>query len=69
MQLLADGISIPIAQMGPDFVLLRQPISLPPGDATLVFRVDQAEKRWLVHLPNGVAGSKRVVIAPCRLND
>ena len=64
MQLSVDGISIPVAQMGPDFVLLREPISLPPCDATLVIRVDQAEKQWLVRLPNGVAGSKRAVIAP-----
>ena len=65
MQLLADGISIPIAQMGPDFVLLREPVSLPPCEATVVFRVDQEEERWLVRLPDGVAESKRVVIALC----
>jgi hypothetical protein len=65
MQLLVNGISIPVAQMGPDFVLLREPISLPPCEATVVFRVDQEEDRWLVRLPNGVAGSKQVVIAPC----
>jgi hypothetical protein len=65
MQLLVDGISIPVAQMGPDFVLLREPVSLPPCDATVVFQVDQAEERWLVRLPNGVARSKRVAIAPC----
>jgi hypothetical protein len=65
MQLLVDGISIPVAQMGPDFVLLREPISLPPCDATVVFQVDQEEERWLVCLPNGVAADTRVVIAPC----
>ena len=65
MQLLVDAISIPIAQMGPDFVLLREPISLRPGQATLVLRVDHREKRWRIWLPIGVAGSKRVAIAPC----
>jgi hypothetical protein len=64
MQLLVNGISIPVAQMGPDFVLLREPISLPPCDATVVFQVDNEEERWQVCLPNGVAGSKRVLIAP-----
>jgi len=64
MQLVVDGISIPVAQMGPDFVLRREPISLPPCGATVVFQVDNEEERWQVCLPNGVAGSKQVLIAP-----
>ena len=65
MQLWVDGIPIPIAQMGLDFVILREPAALPPCEATVVFRIDQKEERWLVRLPNGVAGSKMVVMAPC----
>ena len=65
MQLLVDGVSIPVAQMGPDFVFLREIIPLPPSNAIVVFQVDQEEERWEVRLPNGIsADSKKVAIAP-----
>ncbi len=64
MRLLIGGASLPIAQMGPDFLLLDQPIDHPPGEATIVFSVDDNERRWPVRLPEGLsAGCERVVIA------
>ncbi len=64
MRLLVNGALLPIAQMGPVFLLLDQPIAHPPGEATIVFRVDESERRWPVRLPEGItAGRERVVIA------
>ena len=64
MRLLVNGSSIAVAQMGPDFLLVDAPINHPPGNASLVLQVDQSERRWNVHLPDGIsAGSKRVAIA------
>lgn len=64
MRLLVNGSSIAVDQMGPDFVLVDAPIDHPPGNASLVLRVDQSERCWNVHLPEGFsAASKRVAIA------
>jgi len=64
MRLLVGGHSIPVAQMGPDFVLLENPVNHPPADASVVLQVDQSERSWNVRLPNGIsAGTKRVAIA------
>ena len=64
MRLLINGLSIPVAQMGPDFVLVDAPADHPPADARVIFQVDQSERSWNVRLPNGIsAGTKRVAIA------
>ena len=62
--LLLNGDSIPVAQLGPGFLLLDAPTDHPPGNASIVLRVDQSESRWAVRLPKGIsANSKRVPIA------
>jgi hypothetical protein len=64
MRLLVNGGSIPVAQMGPDFLLLDEPFDHPPADASVVLRVDESERQWNVRLPDGISsGSKRVAIA------
>lgn len=64
MQLLIDGASLPIAQMGPDFLLLDKPVDHPPCDATILFCVDDSKRRWAVRLPDGRStGGERVAIA------
>jgi len=63
MRLLVNGSSIPVIQMGPDFLIVDAPFDHPPGDASVVLQVDQSERRWNVHLPDGIsAESKRVAI-------
>lgn len=65
MRLLVNGLSLSVAQMGPDFLFVDAPVNYPPVAASLVLQVDQSERRWNVHLPNGIsAGKKRVEIAP-----
>jgi hypothetical protein len=61
ISLILNGHSIPVAQLGPGFLLLDAPSDHPPGLASIVLRVDQSEERWNVHLPNGIsADSSRV---------
>ncbi|HTD65443.1 MAG TPA: hypothetical protein VK846_02795, partial [Candidatus Limnocylindria bacterium] len=55
MRLLLNGSSIPVAQMGPDFLILQSATEHPPGDATLELCVDASERRWPVHLPHGIS--------------
>lgn len=53
-----------MAQLGPDFLLLKTPIDHPPSDATVVLCVDENERQWQVHLPEGIAAaSRRVAIS------
>jgi hypothetical protein len=66
INLMFSGHSIPVAQLGPDFLLLDAPADHPPGLASILLRVDQSERRWDVRLPNGIsATSKRVAITAC----
>lgn len=64
MQLVVNGTSIRVTQMGPDFLFVDMPIDHPPGVASVILQVDDNERRWDVRLPEGIsAGCKRVVIA------
>jgi hypothetical protein len=64
MNLLLNGASLPVGQLGPDFLLLRDSVEHPPAKATLVVRVEKTERRWAVRLPEGIsATSRRVLIA------
>ena len=64
MELIVNGLSISVTHMGPDFLLIEPSHDHPQGEATLILQVDDSERRWNVHLPNGIsAASKRVAIA------
>lgn len=54
MTLLLNGQTIPIAQMGPDFLVLARPAEHPPCVADVVLNVDGHEQRWSVRLPEGI---------------
>ncbi len=64
MELLLDEVSLPVGQLGPDFLLLKEAVPHPPADGILVLRVAESERRWAIRLPEGMsAGSRRVVIS------
>ena len=64
MRLIVNGTSIGITHMGRDFVIVESPTEYPPGEASILLKVDESESRWNVRLPDGIsAGSKRVAIA------
>jgi hypothetical protein len=64
MHLIINGSSVSITHMGPDFLFIEGGDDHPPGQATIVLQVDQTERRWQVHLPDGTSkASKRVALA------
>ena len=65
MRMFVNGSVVPVAQLGPDFVILAQPAEAhPPARAEIEINVDGATDRFAVNLPAGlVAGGKRVPIS------
>ncbi|SPE63078.1 hypothetical protein SBV1_950015 [Verrucomicrobia bacterium] len=64
MALLLNGRTLPVAQMGPDFLLLETPAEHPAGTAHVLLSVDGHEERWAVRLPLGIQpGEKRVPVS------
>jgi len=64
MQLLVNGASIAITHMGWDYILVESPIDHPPGEASIVLKVDDSESSWKVRLPEGLSRfSNRVALA------
>jgi len=62
MSLHLNGLTLSIAQMGPGFLILDQPVDHAPSDAHVVLSVDGREQRWAVRLPEGIrAAQKRVI--------
>lgn len=61
MRLLLDGRSLPVVQMGPDFLILQSATEHPPGDAMIELCIDASERRWQVRLPNGISSLSRTV--------
>ena len=64
MSLLVNGDSLPVAQLGPDFLLLGVVADHPPCNAVVKLRVDDVERQWSVRLPLGISpASRRVMLA------
>jgi hypothetical protein len=64
ISLAVNGHRLPVAQLGPDFILLDKPIDFPPSDGRIVLRVDDSERSWDVRLPEGISARHgRVAIA------
>ncbi len=55
MELYVNGYALSIGQLGPDFLILDNPTDHPPADAEIVVWIDGRERRWKVHLPEGIA--------------
>lgn len=53
MHLEVVGQSLPIAQLGSDFLILEKPVDLAPTRGAVVMRIDAGERRWPVSLPDG----------------
>ena len=61
MRLMLNGWSLPVAQLGPDFLILHEPREHPPADAEMSLIVDGHEERWTVRLPKGLQAGERIV--------
>jgi len=55
IHLLVNGSALPVAQLGPTFLLLRTPTDHPPGDAEIRMSIDGHERRWGVRLIEGLS--------------
>jgi hypothetical protein len=64
MHLSVNGHTFSIGQLGPDFIILDDPIDHPPADGEIAFSIDGRVRRWRVQLPEGISkGSPRTRIA------
>ena len=67
MSLLVNGDLLPVAQLGPDFLLLSVfavPAVIGACDGVVKLRVDNVERQWSVKLPHGISpASRRVTLA------
>ena len=48
---------LPLAQVGPDFLILQEAAEHPVATARLVVSIDGREKATEVYLPNGISGN------------
>ncbi len=66
IHLHVNGCVLPVAQLGPEFLVLRTPIDHPPCDAEIALSIDGHDSRWAVHLPNGIqVGQRKTAISHC----
>jgi hypothetical protein len=59
MELYVNGLVLPIAQLGPNFLVLGNPIDHPPVDAEIGMWIDGREERWRVRLADGIKAGQR----------
>ena len=57
MQLSVNGHVLSIGQLGPDFLILDDPCDHPPSEAEVAVSIDGRERRWRVHLPDGISAA------------
>jgi hypothetical protein len=66
MELRLPGAVLTISHLGPDFLILAQPVDHPPTRAEISMSIDGNEKCWPVRLPAGLStASRRTRILPC----
>src|SRR5438132_2501540 len=58
MQLSINGQVLSIAQLGPDFIILRDRMDHPPALGEIAVWIDGHERRWNVHLPDGLQANQ-----------
>lgn len=49
-----NGHVFSVAELGPGFVVLRNPVAHPPAEAELTLSIDGYERRWRVELIDGI---------------
>jgi len=59
IHLYLNGHVLPVAQLGPDFLVLRQPIDHPAADAEIALSIDGHDDRWRVCLESGIQSAQR----------
>lgn len=66
--LAVNNVTLPVAQLGPDFVVLENPPALPPQAAGITLMLDGQQRRRQVHpldgIPTHVTSAAIVRIGP-----
>lgn len=55
IELNINGFVLNVAQLGPDFITLRDAPDHPPAEGEIVMSIDGKVRRWTVFLPDGIA--------------
>ncbi len=58
IDLNVNGFVLNVAQLGPDFLTVRDVVEHPPSEAEIVMSVDGNVRRWKVYLPEGISAAK-----------
>jgi hypothetical protein len=58
IHLYLNGRVLAIGQLGPNFLMLDNPIDHPPADAEIFLSIDGHEKRWRIRLIDGISSTK-----------
>jgi hypothetical protein len=66
IHLCVNGHVLPVAQLGPDFLVLKNTVAHPPTEAEIAMSIDGHEARWQVRLVDGlIAGQRKTRISRC----
>jgi hypothetical protein len=66
IDLCVNGHILSVAQLGPGYVILKEPRDHPPATAEIAMSVDGHERRWHVQLADGIAaGRAKTKIVAC----
>jgi hypothetical protein len=66
MELRLNGSVLTISHLGPDYLILTEPVDHPPARAEIVMSIDGNQSHWPVRLPAGLSvASRRTRILPC----
>lgn len=66
IHLHVNGSVLPVAQLGPNFLVLRKAVEQPPCDAAIAMSIDGHESLWNVRLVNGIQAScRKTAISVC----
>jgi hypothetical protein len=57
LELRVAGRTLRLAQIAPEFVILKEVVDLPPSEAEIVMYVDGNERRWAVFLLDGLSAT------------
>ena len=58
MHLTVNGQQLRIGQLGPDFLILKNPTDHPPSEAEIYMSIDGRARSWFVDLPDGITAGK-----------
>jgi hypothetical protein len=58
IQLTLNGQVLSVAQLGPDFIIIRNRKDHPPTTGEIAMWIDDYERRWKVNLPEGIRANQ-----------